>query len=237
MSATRRWARSAANAGRRSASWRAHRNSLVALNQSSFGEALADGGDENGVPLRRAGRQVADNGWRRPLLRARRERPCDCRATEKGDELAPRNIDCHATHRPRMPRNRGTIARFKSVVRSESAHPPRAAATLLPGDERGPTLGAAAVLASRRSDDRGDCGRVAPGSGSFDYNILFHNPLMSRLGITDNVLQVVIAISSIFLVLFGKPAMLVQRDLSKTLARFQLLAAHGATPNFDSGET
>jgi len=73
--------------------------------------------------------------------------------------------------------------------------------------------------------------------GVFDYNILFHNPLMSRLGIIDNVLQVVIAINSIFLVLFGIPAMLVQRDLSKTLARFQLLTAHGTTPNFDSEET
>jgi len=73
--------------------------------------------------------------------------------------------------------------------------------------------------------------------GVFDYNILFHNPVMSRLGIIDNVLQVVIAINSIFLVLFGVPAMLVQRDLSKTLARFQLLTAYGTKPNFDSEET
>jgi UDP-2,3-diacylglucosamine pyrophosphatase LpxH len=73
--------------------------------------------------------------------------------------------------------------------------------------------------------------------GVFDYNILFHNPLMSRLGIIDNVLQVVIAINSIFLVLFGIPGMLVQRDLSKTLARFQLLTAHGTTPNFDPEQT
>src|SRR6516165_3509925 len=73
--------------------------------------------------------------------------------------------------------------------------------------------------------------------GIFDYNILFHNPLMSRLGIIDNVLQVVIAINSIFLVLFGIPAAIVQRDLSKTLARFQLLTAYGTKPNFDSEET
>ena len=77
----------------------------------------------------------------------------------------------------------------------------------------------------------GELLRVA---GVFDYNILFHNPLMSRLGIIDNVLQVVITINAIFLVLFGIPAMLVQRDLSKTLARFQLLTARGTTPNFDS---
>src|SRR5262245_48984824 len=59
--------------------------------------------------------------------------------------------------------------------------------------------------------------------GIFDYNILFHNPLMSRLGIIDNVLQVVIAINSIFLVLFGIPAAVVQRDLKRTLVRFRLL--------------
>ena len=72
--------------------------------------------------------------------------------------------------------------------------------------------------------------------GIFDYNILFHNPLMSRLGIIDNVLQVVIAINSIFLVLFGVPAAVVQRDLKRTLARFRLLTDYGMTPNLDSGE-
>ena len=36
--------------------------------------------------------------------------------------------------------------------------------------------------------------------GIVDYNILFQNSLMSRLGIIDNVLQVVIAINSIFLI-------------------------------------
>ena len=60
----------------------------------------------------------------------------------------------------------------------------------------------------------------------FDYNILFHNPLMSRLGIIDNVLQVVIAINSIFLVLFGIPAAIVQRDLMRTLKRFRLLTSY-----------
>src|SRR6516164_8835879 len=49
-------------------------------------------------------------------------------------------------------------------------------------------------------------GEILRVTGIFDYNILFHNPLMSRLGIITNVLQVVIAINSIFLVLFGFPA-------------------------------
>jgi hypothetical protein len=73
--------------------------------------------------------------------------------------------------------------------------------------------------------------------GIFDYNILFQNPLMSRLGIIDNVLQVVIAINSIFLVLFGVPALVVQRDLSRTLKRFHLFTTNGATPNRDSEES
>jgi len=72
--------------------------------------------------------------------------------------------------------------------------------------------------------------------GIFDYNILFHNPLMSRLGIVDNVLQVVIAINSIFLVLFGIPAAIVQRDLVRTLKRFRLLTSYGKTSNLDSDE-
>jgi predicted phosphodiesterase len=69
--------------------------------------------------------------------------------------------------------------------------------------------------------------------GIFDYNILFQNPLMSRLGIIDNVLQVVIAINSIFLVVFGVPAAFVQHDLMRTLNRFRLLTSHGMTPNLD----
>jgi UDP-2,3-diacylglucosamine pyrophosphatase LpxH len=73
--------------------------------------------------------------------------------------------------------------------------------------------------------------------GIFDYNILFHNPLMSRFGIIDNVLQLVITINSIFLVLFGIPAAFVQHDLSRTLDRFQLLSSHGTTPNLDSKES
>ena len=61
-------------------------------------------------------------------------------------------------------------------------------------------------------------GEVLRIAGIFDYNILFHNPLMTRLGIINNVLQVVIAINSIFLVLFGIPALLVQRDLLRIQA-------------------
>jgi UDP-2,3-diacylglucosamine pyrophosphatase LpxH len=72
--------------------------------------------------------------------------------------------------------------------------------------------------------------------GIFDYNILFHNPLMNRLGIIDNVLQVVIVINSIFLVLFGIPAAIVQRDLARTLKRFRLLTSYGITQNLDSEE-
>jgi UDP-2,3-diacylglucosamine pyrophosphatase LpxH len=79
----------------------------------------------------------------------------------------------------------------------------------------------------------GELLRVA---GIFNYNILFHNPLMSRLGIIDNVLQVVIAINSIFLVLFGVPAAVVQRDLRRTLTRFHLLTDYGIAPNLDSEE-
>ncbi len=73
--------------------------------------------------------------------------------------------------------------------------------------------------------------------GIFDYNVLFQNPLMSRLGIVDNVLQVVITINSIFLVLFGIPAAFVQHDLRRTLQRFHLLTSHGMTPNLDSEES
>ena len=54
-------------------------------------------------------------------------------------------------------------------------------------------------------------------AGIFDYNILFHNPLMSRFAIIEDVLQVVIAINSVILILFGIPVALVQRDLSRTL--------------------
>jgi UDP-2,3-diacylglucosamine pyrophosphatase LpxH len=80
-------------------------------------------------------------------------------------------------------------------------------------------------------------GEVLRVLGIFDYNILFHNPLMSRLGIIDNVLQVVITINSVFLVLFGVPALLVHRDLLRTLDRFRLLMGRGMTPNLDSQES
>lgn len=72
--------------------------------------------------------------------------------------------------------------------------------------------------------------------GIFDYNILFQNPLMSRLGIIDNVLQVVIAINSIFLMLFGLPMTVVSHDLMRTLRRFRVLTSHGVTPDLDSVE-
>lgn len=67
--------------------------------------------------------------------------------------------------------------------------------------------------------------------GIFDYNILFHNPLMQRLGVINNVLQIVITINSIVLVVVGIPTMLVLRDLGRTLRRFRLLASHGIGPD------
>jgi UDP-2,3-diacylglucosamine pyrophosphatase LpxH len=70
--------------------------------------------------------------------------------------------------------------------------------------------------------------------GIFDYNVLFHNPLMSRLRIIDNVLQVVIAINSIFLVLFGAPMTLILHDLTRTLRRFRVLTNHWMMPDLDS---
>ena len=73
--------------------------------------------------------------------------------------------------------------------------------------------------------------------GVFDYNVLFHNPIMSRLPIIDNVLQVVIAINSMFLIFFGVPALLVVHDLARTLRRFRLLTSHGVRPDIDSTES
>src|SRR5262245_33756990 len=72
--------------------------------------------------------------------------------------------------------------------------------------------------------------------GIFDYNILFHNPLMSRLPIVDNVLQVVIGINSMFLIFFGVPTALVVYDLMRTLRRFRLLTSHGVEPDVDSSK-
>src|SRR5262249_2441627 len=74
-------------------------------------------------------------------------------------------------------------------------------------------------------------------AGIFDYNILFHNPLINRFGIIDNVLQVVVATNSVILILFGIPAALVQRDLSRTLRRFQLLSGQGMMPDLDSQDS
>jgi UDP-2,3-diacylglucosamine pyrophosphatase LpxH len=79
-------------------------------------------------------------------------------------------------------------------------------------------------------------GEVLRVAGIFDYNIIFHNPLMSRLGIIDNVLQVVITINSIFLILFGIPAFLVERDLMRTLRRFRLHTSQGMSLNLDTEE-
>ena len=72
--------------------------------------------------------------------------------------------------------------------------------------------------------------------GVFDYNIIFQNPLMRRLGIIDNVLQVVIGINSIFLVMFGVPMALVLHDLTRTLRRFHVLTNRWMMPDLDSQE-
>jgi UDP-2,3-diacylglucosamine pyrophosphatase LpxH len=66
--------------------------------------------------------------------------------------------------------------------------------------------------------------------GIFDYNILFRNPVMERLGIINNVLQLVITINSILLVLVGVPLALVLRDIRRILLRFRLLTSHGVGP-------
>jgi UDP-2,3-diacylglucosamine pyrophosphatase LpxH len=79
-------------------------------------------------------------------------------------------------------------------------------------------------------------GEVLRVLGIFDYNILFHNPLMNRLGIIDNVLQVVIGINAVFLILIGIPLLLVLRDFTRTLRRFHLLTARGQRPDLDSDE-
>ncbi|MFY9756341.1 MAG: hypothetical protein WAK37_10390, partial [Pseudolabrys sp.] len=73
--------------------------------------------------------------------------------------------------------------------------------------------------------------------GIFDYNVLFHNPVMSRLPVVDNVLQVVIEINSMFLIFFGVPTALVVYDLMRTLRRFRLLTSHGAEPDAVSSES
>jgi UDP-2,3-diacylglucosamine pyrophosphatase LpxH len=70
--------------------------------------------------------------------------------------------------------------------------------------------------------------------GIFDYNVLFDNPLMRRLGVIDNVLQVVIAINSVFLILFGIPMLLLLHDLKRTLRRFHVLTGGWTVPEFDS---
>lgn len=67
--------------------------------------------------------------------------------------------------------------------------------------------------------------------GIFDYNVLFHNPVMERLGFVNNILQVVISINSFFLIVIGIPTMLIIRDLRKTLLRFQLHTDQGTGPD------
>lgn len=67
--------------------------------------------------------------------------------------------------------------------------------------------------------------------GIFDYNVLFHNPVMERLGFVKNVLQIVIMTNTIVLIIVGVPLYLVVRDITRTLQRFQLLTSRGAGPD------
>ena len=73
--------------------------------------------------------------------------------------------------------------------------------------------------------------------GVYDYNVLFHNPVMQRFSIVNNVLQVVIGINSMFLLFFGVPTTLVVYDLMRTLRRFRLLTSHGAELDIDSPDS
>lgn len=75
------------------------------------------------------------------------------------------------------------------------------------------------------------CGEILRLLGVFDYNILFRNPLMERLGIVNNVLQVVVTVNSFLLVLIGVPMALVLRDIRRILRRFRLLTSHGIGPD------
>jgi hypothetical protein len=112
MTATRRRTRSAANSGRpiiiivRPSVFDGH---VAALNITGFAQSLAECRHEMCVRLGRPALEEPDHRHR-PLLRARNERPCRCRAAEKRDELAPSHVcspsaeDRILPHRPRKSR-------------------------------------------------------------------------------------------------------------------------------------
>ncbi len=61
---------------------------VLALDKARVFQSLAERGEKLRCIVGRAGVEESDNRHRR-LLRARRERPRGCRATEQRDELAP----------------------------------------------------------------------------------------------------------------------------------------------------
>src|SRR5262249_29651928 len=69
---------------------------VLALDQSSFGETLADGGDESGGPFWRAVRKVADDGrplWLLPSCALHLHREQQTAAPHQGNELTPRPVE------------------------------------------------------------------------------------------------------------------------------------------------
>src|SRR5262249_31843862 len=67
---------------------------VAALGVAGLAAALAPRMHVRREEVRRCGVDEPDH-WRPRLLRPRRERPRDCRATEQRDELAPTAVDCH----------------------------------------------------------------------------------------------------------------------------------------------
>src|SRR5215471_11407751 len=69
---------------------------VSALDVTAFTQALVKGGQSKGISLSRPGAHVSDHRHCR-LLRARRERPRDRRAAERGYEFSPSDVACHVT--------------------------------------------------------------------------------------------------------------------------------------------
>jgi hypothetical protein len=70
---------------------------VLALDIAGFGEAFTECGRTGSGVSGRPSMNKRDHRHRR-LLRARRERPCDSRAADRGYELPPSNVDGHLTH-------------------------------------------------------------------------------------------------------------------------------------------
>src|SRR5262249_52928092 len=61
------------------------------------------------------------NHWHRRLLRARRERPRDCRTAERGKQLPPSDGDCHTPSRARCVRERYHATSGQSCLQGEAS--------------------------------------------------------------------------------------------------------------------